>query len=171
MKKYSTELKWGVIFAGVALLWMVFENLMGWHGPNIDQHMYMTNIFAVFAIAVYVFALREKRTKDLQGSMSWKQGFMSGAVITGVVVILSPLTQYITHAFIAPEYFPNIIAHSVETGMVEQADAEGYFNLWNYTMQSIIGALVMGLLTSAIVAFFVRTKEKKEGSGDQPTNS
>ncbi len=38
MKKYATEIKWGLIFTIVALLWMVFERLMGWHGENIAQH-------------------------------------------------------------------------------------------------------------------------------------
>jgi len=147
---------------------LVFEKLMGWHGPNIDQHMTMTNIFAVVAIAVYVFALRAKK-KDLNGVMSWKQGFISGAIITGVVVLFSPLSQWITHTFISPEYFPNIIEHSVSTGQVDRETAEGYFNLWNYTMQSIIGALVMGLITSAVVAFFVKSKPAEGGQEPPPS--
>ena len=159
MQQYAIEIKWGFIFTVAALLWMVFEKMMGWHGPNIDQHMTMTNIFAVVAIAVYVFALREKKNKGLNGVMSWKQGFISGAIITGVVIILSPVSQWITHTIISPEYFPNIINYSIESGNATREQAEGYFNLWSYVVQSIIGALVMGLITSAAVAFFVRSKD------------
>lgn len=165
MKQYATELKWAVVFFVSGLLWMVFEKLMGWHGPNIDKHMTMTNIFAVVAIALYVFALRDKRNKDLNGTMSWKQGFVSGAIITAIIVVLSPLAQWITHSFISPEYFPNVIAHSVESGTLTQEAAEDYFNIGSYIVQSMIGGAVMGLLTSAIVAVFVRTKGDAQPAG------
>ena len=129
--------------------------------------MTMTNIFAVVAVTVYVFALREKKNTGLNGVMSWKQGFISGAIITGVVIILSPVSQWITHTIISPEYFPNIVNYSVETGNATREQAEGYFNLWSYVVQSIMGALVMGLLTSAVVAAFVRSRD---GRGE-PTPS
>ena len=63
---------------------------------------------------------------------------------------------------ITPEYFPNVIAYSVETGFYNsREEAEAYFNLQNYMMQSTIGAFIMGVITSVIVAFFVRSKVKK----------
>lgn len=36
--------------------------------------------------------------------------------------------------------------------------AEENFNLQNYMVQSLVGAGVMGVITSALVAFFVRSK-------------
>ena len=51
MKKYMTEIKWGLIFVVAALVWMMFEKAMGWHGKNISSHAMMTNIFAIVAIA------------------------------------------------------------------------------------------------------------------------
>lgn len=156
MKKYSIEIKWGVIFMAVTLAWMLIENITGLHGAHIDKHAIYTNIFAIPAIAVYVFALLEKRKKDLGGVMTWKQGFISGLIITIIVGILSPLGQVIIHNVISPEYFPNVIEFVVSEGQMAQADAEEYFSLSNYIMQSVIGALIMGLLTSAIVAFFVK---------------
>lgn len=90
--------------------------------------------------------------------MSYKQGFISGLIITLVVVILSPLSQYITSTYITPDYFQNVIAYSVSSGQMEQQAAEEYFNLKNYMIQSMMGAAVMGLITAAVVAFFVRSK-------------
>lgn len=159
MKKYTTEIKWGLIFTIVALLWIVFERLMGWHGENIAQHVTMTNLFAIPAIVVYVLALLDKRKNDLGGIMTWGQGFTSGIIITLVVVVLSPLAQYLTHTIISPEYFANVIEYSVDSGNMTREEAEGYFSLNNYIMQSAIGGLIMGVLTSAVVAFF--TKKKK----------
>lgn len=158
MKKYAIEIRWGLIFTGIALLWMVFEKLMGWHGEKIEVHPIYTNFFAIIAIVVFVFALRDKR-RHLGGTMSWMEGFVSGAIISVIVAILSPLSQYIVHTFLSPEYFPNAIAYAVENQGITREEAESYFNLQNYIWQSAIGGLVMGLITSAIVSLFLRKKE------------
>lgn len=159
MKKHTTEIKWGLIFTAVALLWMVFERLMGWHGENIARHATMTNLFAIPAIVIYVLALLDKRKGDYNGFMTWKQGFISGLIITLVVVILSPLAQYLTHAVISPGYFPAVIDYSVSSGNMTREEAEAYFTANNYMFQSAIGALIMGIVTSAVVALFTKKKE------------
>jgi len=159
MRKYAIELKWGIIFFAISLLWMVFEKMMGWHDELISKHVIYTNLFVIPAVIMYVMALREKRNKVFGGLMSWKQGFMSGAVIAVVVAILSPLGQVITHLYVSPEYFPNVIDYSVESGKMTQQDAEAWFNLTSYIIQSVVGALVMGVATGAIVALFVKKRE------------
>jgi hypothetical protein len=161
--KIKTEIKWALIFVGMSLLWMVLEKLVGLHGTHIDKHMYLTNLFAIPAIVVYVLALKDKKNKDYKGEMTYKQGLVSGLIITAIVALFAPLTQWITSTWITPEYFPNVIAYSVETGYYTSLEeAEAYFNLENYMFQSVVGAIVMGVLTSAIVAFFVRTKSAKQ---------
>ena len=57
MKKYTVEIKWALIFVVFALVWMVFEKWMGWHGEHIDKHATYTNIFAIPAIVIYVLAV------------------------------------------------------------------------------------------------------------------
>ncbi len=159
--KIKIELKWALIFVGMSLLWMVLEKLAGLHSTHIDKHMYLTNLFAIPAIVVYVLAMNEKKKIDYKGEMTYGQGFVSGLIITGIVALFAPLTQWITSTLITPEYFPNVIAYSVETGYHSSLEeAEAYFNLENYILQSFVGAIIMGVITSAIVAFFVRTKSK-----------
>jgi len=85
---------------------------------------------------------------------------MAGLVITLIVVILSPLSQYITSEFITPDYFTEVISYAVDQGEMTREDAEAYFNLKSYIIQSMIRALVMGLVTSAIVAIFVKSKSQ-----------
>jgi hypothetical protein len=75
-----------------------------------------------------------------------------------VVVLLTPLSQYITHELISPSYFPNIIAYSVQLGRLTLSEAEAYFTLKNYITQSILFAAFMGGLTTAVVMLFLRTK-------------
>nr|WP_319570545.1 hypothetical protein [uncultured Draconibacterium sp.] len=51
-----------------------------------------------------------------------------------------------------------MIRYAVESGLQTQKEAESYFNLQSYMIQSIIATPVMGLATSAIVAIFTRKK-------------
>ena len=138
---------------------MLLEKLTGLHNTHIDKHLYLTNLYMIPAILVYVLALKEKKKVGYNGVMSYKQAFISGVIITIFVTVFSPLTQWIISEIITPEYFPNVIAHSVETGYYETLEeAQANFNLKNYIIQSTIWALIMGTLTTAIVAYFVRTK-------------
>jgi hypothetical protein len=113
MKKIKIEIKWAIIFVVMTLIWMVLEKLVGLHDEHIDKHPIYTNFIAIPAIAIYVFALLDKRKNFYKGAMTYKQGFITGLIITAIVTVLSPLTQYITSTIITPEYFPNMINYSV----------------------------------------------------------
>jgi hypothetical protein len=157
--KYSIEIKWAFIFIVMSLLWMVLERAVGLHDVHLDKHLYLTNLFIIPAVWVYVLALKDKKNNFFGGKMNYKQGFISGLIITVIVALFSPFTQWIISTVITPHYFENVIKLSVETGYLKTVEeAEAQFNLSNYMKQSAIGALVMGLVTSAVVAFFVKTK-------------
>jgi hypothetical protein len=163
MDKIRIELKWAAIFIVMTLVWMVLERLAGLHDAHIDMHPYLTNFIAIPAIAVYVFALREKRERFYGGTMTYAQGFRCGAIITLLVTIITPLSQYIISTVITPDYFANIIRYSVEHGLLTQVTAESTFNLKSYIIQATMFAPVMGLITTAITtaitAAFARTKK------------
>ena len=158
MKRFAIEIKWGIIFSVVSLLWMYLEKALGWHDELIAKHAIYTNFFGIVAIVIYVLALLDKRKNFFGDKMNWSQGFISGIVVSIVVAILTPLAQYITHTFVTPDYFTNIIDHAVERGSMTREAAEEYFNLTSYILQSFFFALVVGVVTSAIVALFVRKK-------------
>ncbi|MFY7828636.1 MAG: DUF4199 domain-containing protein [Flectobacillus sp.] len=159
MKAIFTEIKWGVYFSIMTLLWMVLEKVVGLHDIYIDKHPIYTNFIAIPAIMLYVFALREKRFKDLGGDMSYKQAVLSGFYITLVVTLLAPLTQWITTNIITPEFFPNVIRYVIAHQMMTKEEALNQFNQKNYIIQSMIGAPIMGMLTTVIVSFFVKGKK------------
>lgn len=158
MKKFAIEIKWGILFVVVQLLWMCGERVAGLHDENIEKHALFTNFFALVAIVVYVVALLDKRKNDFEGKMTWKQGFFAGLIITAVVTILTPFSQYFTSAVISPNHFENMISYTVESGKMTQEAAEAYFNMKSYMIQSIIFAPVVGIVTSALVALFVKKK-------------
>lgn len=158
MKKYRIEIKWGIIFFVSSLLWMYFEKLMGWHDVLIAKHAIYTNFFGLLAIAIYFFAIHEKRKKFFHGKMTWKEGFLSGLILSIIIALLSPLGQYITHEFITPSYFENVIAYSTETGRMERETAEAYFNLRAYIIQSTAFVLMSGVVTAALAALILKKK-------------
>lgn len=160
MKNIKIEIKWALIFAAMSLAWMLIEKLAGLHDAHIDKHPIYTNFIAIPAIAVYVLALNDKRKNFYGGSMSYKQGFISGLIITLFVTVLSPLTQYITSTIITPDFFANAIEYAVANGKTSREAAEAYFSLKSYIVQGLIGAPVMGIVTTAIVAIFTRGKKK-----------
>ncbi len=158
MNKIQTEIKWGLIFSLSGLLWMIFEKSLGMHDEHLEQHANFTLWYAPIAIAIYILALRDKKRTAYQGQMNYLKGFISGLIMTLIVMILTPLSQYISHEFISPEYFPNIIRLTVEKGQMTQKEAEAHFTLIGYIHQSLIFAAFMGVMTSALGALLTRSR-------------
>lgn len=156
MRSLRTEIKWGIIFILMGLVWMLLERLFGLHSSNIERHPIYTNFIVIPSLIIYYLALRDKREKDYYGRMSYWQGIKAGLWITLVVTICTPLSQIITSWLITPHYFENVIAYTVGQGMKTQIEAEQYFNLGNYIVQSVMFVPVMGILTSLILAIFTR---------------
>jgi hypothetical protein len=159
MKTISIEIKWALIFSAVTLFWMTGEKVAGLHDKYIDYHVYLTNLFAIPAIIMMVLALREKKKQVYNGKMTYRQGLISGIIISAIIALLGPLTQWITSYVITPEYFPNVIKRSVELGYYKTTEeAAANFNYKNYAIQSSIGAIIMGIATTAIAMIFIRSK-------------
>lgn len=162
MNNRKIEMKWAILFSLMALLWMTLEKLSGLHGKYIDYHLYLTNLFAIPAIWFMVLALKDKKKNFYHGIMTYKQGLISGIILSVIIAIISPLTQWITSFLISPEYFPNVIKRSVELGYYPTtAEAEANFNYKNYAIQGAVGALIMGIVTTAVAMIFIRTKKEK----------
>lgn len=157
MNKYSLEIRWGLLFAGITFLWMTFEKAMGWYDELTDKPAIYSDFFGFIAISHYVVALSAKR-KQLGGEISWRRGFIAGLIMTAIFIALSPLSQWLINAVILPEYFSNAMQYALEYGKVTQEEAESWFNLRYYITQAILQAAIMGTVTSAIFALFVRTK-------------
>lgn len=152
MKNRQLEIRWGIYFILMQLGWMFLEKSLGYHDARIAEHAGFSMWVMVPSLLMYFFALHFKRVKDYGGKMTYKQGLISGLVVTAVVTVLTPLSQTITSLLISPEYFPNVIAYTVETGAETQEAAEAYFNLKNYIMLSTLFAPAAGIVTSLIMA-------------------
>jgi hypothetical protein len=71
----------------------VLEKVAELHGTYIDYHLYLTNLFAIPAIIVMVLALKYKKARSYHDTMTYKQGLISGVVLSLFIALLSPLSQ------------------------------------------------------------------------------
>jgi hypothetical protein len=162
MKQIGIEIKWAIIFLVMMTLWMVMEKVTGLHDKHIDKHSTITYFVAIPAILIYVLALLDKRRNFYKGYMSYQQGFVTGLIITLIITVFTPLLQFVTTRYISPDYFANISRYSIEQKLMTQSEAENMFSEKNYIVQATIGTLIMGLITTAIVAIITRRSRKED---------
>ena len=158
MKKFIIELKWALLFFIAGLIWTFFEKFMGWHDEQIGKQALYGTLFAVIAIGIYILALLDKKRNFYDGVMTWGQGFVAGALITVFIAVLSPFAQYLSYRIISPDYFQHITAYTLSHTSMTEKGAAAYYNLKSFMLQSVFTALAMGIVTSAIVAYFVKSK-------------
>lgn len=159
MSNYRIELKWAAIFVATLLLWSVLELLFGFHDEHIDQHPVVSMFFMVPAILIYALALKQKKYKYYGGNISFAQGFKSGLIITLLVSIVNPGTQWVISYVITPDYFENAIKYTIENGFDTPENAKEFFTYESYVVQGTLFALIMGIVTSSVVALIIKSKK------------
>ncbi len=160
MKKFAVEIKWGIRYAFLWILWLFIEKNSGYYEAKISDYTLYSMLFIVVTLFVYYVAIKEKKKDFFKNEMSWKQGCVTGIFLTIVMAILTPFCQIIFHKAIAPEFFPNMIEYSVSKGNSREI-AENYFNLSSFIIQNVFSTLSLGVVISAIMALLLQTKTKK----------
>lgn len=160
MKSVKIELKWAIIFTVMSMLWIVLERLVGLHDVYIENHPVFTNLIAIPAILIYVLALRDKKHNFFNGVITYKQVFISGLILSLMIALLAPLSTYVSVEYLSPDYFENMITYSVDSKSMTLEEATKYFNTSSYMLQSVIFAVLMGVITTLIVGLFIRSKSK-----------
>jgi len=158
MKKFAVEIKWSAILTIAELLWMLLEKKLDWHDALIAKQPIYTMLFSIVAIILFVLAIKDKKKNYYESKIDWKQGFLSGSIVALIVAILSPLNQYISMEIISPNYFQNAINNAVLNNNMSLENAKDFFNLKSYIFQTAFGGLSTGIVTSAIIAYFIKTK-------------
>jgi hypothetical protein len=139
----------------MGLLWLTLEYLVGLHDKLIAWHPILTNLVAIPSVIIMVLAILEKR-RVLGGKITFGQAFLCGLGVSIVVALLSPLTQFIFHRLINPGYFDNAIRYGVSQGKATLEQAQGLFNLESYMIQSVLAAIIIGTITSLVIAAMIK---------------
>lgn len=163
MKNYSIEVKWTLRFILLVLAWSIGEKFIGLHDQHIDQYALYTNLFALPAFLFYYLGLKEKKKYVYNNNMTWIQGFVSGVTLSFFITLLMPIAQFVIYKSITPHFFDTIIEYKTKSPLLTRhitiKDAQSYFNLKSYIIQSIFNSLSLGITTGAIVSLFLRTKK------------
>lgn len=165
MKDFKIELRWALLFNLALMGWMFFEHELGWHSTSIDSQL--GNHFLVELLLytlIYYRALSQKQKYHYKGKMNWKQGMVSGAAMSVLIVILAPITHYFIYHYITPDYFQNMIDYqtSKESHAMMQGSAELLFSMKSYIFQEVSIAFAFGFGLSAILSLFIRKKPKSK---------
>lgn len=160
MKKFAIEFKWAMRYFFAFFAWVYIEKMSGYYDEKINDYLMYSMLFNFIAIFIYILALNDKKKNYFNNNMDWKQGTVTGIFMTIMIAVLMPLCQIVIHEAIAPEFFPNMIANSVAKGSKIEV-ATSIFNLKSFILQNIFSALSFGVVISAIVAYFLQTKNLK----------
>jgi len=166
MSNFRIEIKYAVLISLLMLLWLSIEFMVGLHeDPLIQYHRYVTMLALIIPIVSARMAVRDKLDL-LNGKISFKQAFLTGFLIAFFAAVLSIPSQVIFHKLINPDFFDNMINYSAKRAGSLQMDmskarqeAEMYFNLTSYIIQSGLGTLVFGTVIAAVMAWRMKTVE------------
>lgn len=161
MKNFSIEIKWALRFTLLILAWAIGEKAVGLHDKYIADYLAYSMLFAIPAILFYYLAIAEKKKYFYNNSMTWKQGFITGLIISAIIAVFNPFAQLVIYKSITPHFFENVIKYKTTHTKMTLKTAQEFFNLKSYMLQSIFSALSYGVTTGAIVSLFLRNKKEQ----------
>ena len=159
MKNYSIEIKWALRFTLLSLAWAIGENAIGLHDKYIHDYWKCSLLFILPAFLFFYLAIAEKKKYFFSNEISWKQGFITGIVISFIIALLNPIAQYVIYKSITPHFFENIIKYKIENTTMNIKTANEIFNLKAYLIQTTFGGLSYGIITGAIVSLLIKNKK------------
>lgn len=152
------EWKWGGIIGGAGILWLVATWALGWHarGLGLIQVTAFASIF--IALAGYVFAMRDLLRRAPETTLV--EAVRNGALIAVIAAALAVLGQFLYFKVINPGWTDYLVEQwrlfyaergVDETGLAEIAiSTRASFGLTTYATQAGVGALLQGILFSAM---------------------
>jgi hypothetical protein len=158
MKKFAIEIKWALISILLFLAWMTLEKEMGYHDINIKWQPVFNLLYIFPMFIVYLLALLEKKNKYYHNQMNWKQGMIAAVVISFIFVFFSPITQFIIHEIISPNFLKNSIDFTVSQKKLTLTEAKEYTTLTSSIWKNISDGLSFGVVIGAIVAYLIQSK-------------
>ena len=160
----KTALKWGFLTAFFTFLWLTLEFAVGIQSDYIAFHPVITLVALIIPLLCLYYGLREEKLKA-PAHFSFSRALLVGMLISVVAAVFSILGQWVFHTWVNPAFFDSMInfreskalAQGIDV-LVARREAEAYYSLESYLMQTVGGVLLGGAVISAILAFFMRIK-------------
>jgi uncharacterized membrane protein len=158
----KTALKWGFLTALLTFLWLSLEYLVGIQTDYIAFHPVITLLALLIPLICLYYGLREEKLKAPL-DFNFSKGLITGLCISGVAAVFGVVAQWAFHTWVNPDFFNSMITYTESKALAQGVDvlvarreAEVYFSMESYLLQSIGGALLGGAVVSAILSFFMR---------------
>lgn len=163
----SLELRWGLIIGGANLIWLYLSFYLGMHSSGLKGIQIMSLVGVLLSVSGYLLALRTLTRRFPE--TDYRDGLRSGALIAGVAAVVAVLAQVGYFTLVNPGFTDEMVAltraYYLEAGLPEQEAtqiAEGArttYGIGFHTFQAALGAVMIGMVSSAIMMIFLRGKE------------
>ena len=165
----KTELRYGIIFAGVVVVYVMIEHVLGFNTVRHDIGQYTRLAGVLVPIIAIVLGVRAKR-RELNGQLTFGQGVKTGFLIAVIQTTLTTLWFLFYGSVINPE-FVNTMLEFERTKMTNAGSTTAEINSSIGTMrtlysfpylqlfQEVIG-VIYGLIVAVLAAAIFRRRAK-----------
>lgn len=157
MKRIGIEIKWAAIITTFYCIWAYIEKATGNH-KDFSNIIIFGMLFVLILLIMAVMAFFDKKMNFFDGKWDFKQAFRFGLFLTGITAMLNPIAHYIIYNSISPDYFTNLISYQFAKGRETQEALLERYNFDSTMYQSIRDIMSYGVVLSAILAYFLKTK-------------
>jgi Protein of unknown function (DUF4199) len=106
----KTEVKYGVLFAAIVVVYVMIEHLLGVNTTRHDIGQYTRLAGVIVPILAVFFGIKAKRDKELNGVMTFGQGVKTGFLIAVIQTTLTTIWFWFYSTVINPEYLDTMLA-------------------------------------------------------------
>lgn len=152
------EWKWGGIIGAAGILWLVASWALGFHERGIGMIQVTAALSIVVALVGYFLAMRDLRKREAETTLV--EAVRRGALIAVIAAVLAVLGQVIYFKALNPGWTDYMVEQSRlfyadqgvdEKGLAEIAEsARATFGFLSYATQAGVGALIQGVIFSAL---------------------
>ncbi len=164
------ELRYSLLTGLGICAYIIVEYLLGWHTTKVEVGETSGYFAIIIPLITYYLALKEKRDKENNGSLSFSSGFLTETLISFGVAFIIMIFMYFYMSRINPDWMEfgmeyqkmKMIANGTSPEEVEKqiSMAKEYFKPSYQLPIVFISTLVEGLAISLVYALILKRKAK-----------
>ena len=164
----KTEIKYGVIFAAIVIVYVMIEHLLGLNTTRHDIGQYTRLAGVLVPIIGIFFGIKAKRDQDRNGILTFGQGVKTGFLVAVIQTTITTLWFWLYGSLINPQFLGSMLEFE-RTKMIAAgtpvSDITAKINrmktLYSFPtlqiFQEVIG-IVYGVIVAMIFSAFLRRK-------------
>jgi len=107
----TTTVKYGLILGVLSCAWVLLEYILGFHGNNVEAGEKSGFLAIIIPLAVIFLALREHKTVDLGGSLTFAQAIKAGLIICSISSLITTLFMLLYNNMLNPEWIETTLTY------------------------------------------------------------